>query len=141
MKKVISRNIKNRINDTSSGVNMEYDLPKLSEWFHGHYQPYIALAIRMGELAMNLLKAKRHEISIISETGFRPTYSCMTDGLQLSTGSTIGNGKLKVEEKGVLAATFSKDEKQLRIESKGFKFDMDLITKVEPEELFLWEWK
>ena len=120
---------------------MEYDLPKLSEWFHGHYQPYIALGIRMGELAMSLLEAKRHELFITSETGFRPTYSCMTDGLQLATGSTIGNGKLKVEEKGVLAATFSKDEKQLRIESKDFKFDMDLITKVEPEELFLWEWK
>jgi formylmethanofuran dehydrogenase subunit E len=119
---------------------MEYDLPTLSEWFHGHYQPYIALGIRMGELAMNLLGAQRHELTINSETGFRPTYSCMTDGLQLSTGSTIGNGKLKVEEKGVLAATFSKDEKQLRIESKDFKFDMDLITKADVKDLFTYEW-
>jgi formylmethanofuran dehydrogenase subunit E len=120
---------------------MEYDLPKLSEWFHGHYQPYIALGIRMGELAMSLLEAQRHELSINSETGFRPTYSCMTDGLQLSTGSTIGNGKLKVEEKASLAATFSKNDKKLRIASKDFKFDMDLITRAKYEDLFSWEWK
>ncbi|UCE36058.1 MAG: formylmethanofuran dehydrogenase subunit E family protein [Thermoplasmata archaeon] len=120
---------------------MEYDLPSLAKWFHGHYQPYIALGIRMGELAMELLEANRHELQIVSETGFRPTYSCMTDGLQLVTGSTVGNGKLKMLEKGALAATFSKDDKKLRIESKDFKFNMDFITEVKPEELFMWEWK
>ena len=123
------------------GVAMEKDLSSVAEWFHGHYQPYIALGIRMGEMAMNLLAAKRHELSIISETGFKPTYSCMTDGLQLATGSTIGNGRLKVTEEAKLAATFSKDEKMLRIESRDFKFDLNFIEKAGPEELFLWEWK
>ncbi len=119
---------------------MEYDLPALSEWFHGHYQPYIALGIRMGELALTLLKAKRHELYITSETGLKPTYSCMTDGLQLATGSTIGNGKLKVDEKGTLAATFSKNDKKLRIASKDFKFDLNLITKAHHDDLFSYEW-
>jgi formylmethanofuran dehydrogenase subunit E len=120
---------------------MEYDLAKLSEWFHGHYQPYIALGIRMGELAMDLLEAKRHELNVISETGTKPTYSCMTDGLQLITGSTIGNGRLKVLENATLKATFSKDDRFLSIQSKDFKFDMDFITKAESEDLFSIEWK
>jgi len=120
---------------------MNYDLPSLAEWFHGHYQPYIALGIRMGELAMNLLEAERHELNIVSETGTRPTYSCMTDGLQLATGSTIGNGKLKIRENAKLAATFTTKERKLRIEAKDFKFDMDLITKAESQVLFSWEWK
>jgi formylmethanofuran dehydrogenase subunit E len=120
---------------------MDYDLPTLAEWFHGHYQPYIALGIRMGELAMQLLVAKRHELVILAETGTRPTYSCMTDGLQLITGSTTGNGKLKVLEKGTLAATFSKDDRQLMIKAKDFKFDLEYITKAKPEELFSWAWK
>lgn len=117
---------------------MNYDLPSIAEWFHGHYQPYIALGIRMGEFAMDLLEAKRHELAVTSETGTRPTFSCMTDGLQLVTGCTIGNGRLKVLEKATLAATFSKDNKQIRVEAKEFKFDIDHITKTEPEELFSW---
>jgi len=120
---------------------MDYDLPSIAEWFHGHYQPYIALGIRMGEFAMDLLEAKRHELTVTSETGTRPTFSCMTDGLQLITGCTIGNGRLKVLEKATLAATFSKDNKQIRVQAKEFKFDIDHITKTEPEELFSWAWK
>jgi formylmethanofuran dehydrogenase subunit E len=123
------------------GANMEYDLPKLAEWFHGHYQPYIAMGIRMGELAMQLLEAERHELMITSRTGTKPTYSCMTDGIQLVTGSTIGNGKLKVLEDATLAALFSKDDKQLEIRSKEFKFDLEHIKKAENKELFTWEWK
>lgn len=118
---------------------MDYDLPSLAEWFHGHYQPYIALGIRMGNLAMQLLDAKRHELHIVSETGTKPTYSCMTDGLQLVTGSTIGNGKLKINENATLSATFSKEDRNLKILSKDFKFDIDFITKAKSEDLFTWE--
>lgn len=120
---------------------MNYDLPTLAEWFHGHYQPYIALGIRMGELAMELLNAERHELSIVSETGTKPTYSCTMDGLQLVTGSTIGNGRLKVLENATLAASFSKEDKSLKIKIKDFKFDMDHITNSDDEDLFTWEWE
>ena len=120
---------------------MKYDLGELAVWFHGHHQPYIALGIRMGELAMEMIKVQRHELSIASETGYKPTYSCMTDGLQLSTGSTIGNGRLRVLEKAALAATFSKDDRHLRIEARDFKFDMDYINKAATEELFRWRWE
>jgi formylmethanofuran dehydrogenase subunit E len=95
----------------------------------------------MGELAMDMHKAERHELSITSETGFKPTYSCMTDGLQLSTGSTIGNGRLRVLEKATLAATFSKDDRQLRIEVRDFKFDMGYIENAAVEDLFHWSWE
>ena len=118
---------------------MDYDMGELAVWFHGHHQPYIALGIRMGELAMEVLNAKRHELSITSETGYKPTYSCMTDGLQLSTGSTIGNGRLRVLEMATLAATFSKGDKHLRIEVKDFRVDMDFITKATDNELFGWQ--
>jgi formylmethanofuran dehydrogenase subunit E len=120
---------------------MNVNLPSLAEWFHGHYQPYIALGIRMGELALDLLEAQRHELYIASETGFKPTFSCMTDGLQLSTGSTVGNGKLKVLEKATLAATFSKEDRHLRVEVKEFKFDIDHITNAELDDLFSWDWE
>jgi formylmethanofuran dehydrogenase subunit E len=126
---------------TSLGMKMDYDLPKVAEWFHGHYQPYIALGIRMGNLAMELLDAKRHELIIVSETGTKPTYSCMTDGLQLVTGSTIGNGRLKINENATLAATFSKKDRKLKIESRDFKFDMDFINNAKSEDLFTWKMK
>ena len=118
---------------------MEYDLPTLAEWFHGHYQPYIALGIRMGELAMSILEAKRHELKIKAETGTKPTYSCLVDGLQLVTGSTVGNGRLSVVENATLAAAFSKDDKNIRIKVRDFRFDMEYIIKAEPDELFIVE--
>jgi formylmethanofuran dehydrogenase subunit E len=120
---------------------MDYDLPQLAKWFHGHYQPYIALGMRMGELAMELLESQRHELTIVSETGTKPTYSCMTDGLQLVTGSTIGNGRLKVIEKANLAAVFSKDDRHIKIQCKDFKFDMEFISNANLEDIFDWEWK
>jgi formylmethanofuran dehydrogenase subunit E len=119
---------------------MEYDLPQIAKWFHGHFQPYIALGMRMGELAMDLLEAQRHELNIVSETGTKPTFSCMTDGLQLVTGSTIGNGRLKVEENANLAAIFSKEERRLKIQSKDFRFDLDFITEAKFEDIFEWDW-
>jgi formylmethanofuran dehydrogenase subunit E len=117
---------------------MNYEIPSLAEWFHGHYQPYIALGVRMGRLAMDLLGAPRHALRITAETGHRPTYSCMVDGLQLVTGSTTGNGRLLIIEKGKLAATFSMDERSVRIEARDFKFDMDHIEKADDRELFTW---
>ncbi len=118
-----------------------YDIKKLAEWFHGHYKPYIAAGIRMGNLAMKLLEAKRHELHIVVETGTKPTLSCILDGIQLATGSTIGNGRVEVLNNGAPTATFSNAVKSVRITANKFEYNLDLIEKAGDEELFTWTYE
>ena len=63
----------------------------------------------MGWLAISLLGqlARVH-----AETGLTPPLSCILDGLQVSTGCTIGNGRLTISNGGRPAATFTSREGQ-----------------------------
>lgn len=118
-----------------------YDIQKVAEWFHGHYKPYIAMGIRMGSLAMQLLEAKRHELHIVAETGTKPTLSCILDGIQLATGSTIGNGRVEVLDNGAPRATFSNAVKSVRITANKFEYNLDVIENAGDEELFTWTYE
>jgi formylmethanofuran dehydrogenase subunit E len=119
----------------------KYDMKEMAEWFHGHYKPYIAVGMRMGNLALKLLEANRHELRIVAETGTKPTMSCILDGIQLATGSTIGNGRIEVLDNGAPKATFSSENKRLKITAKEFEYDLDYIENSKVEDLFLWSFE
>ena len=57
---------------------------------HGHLGIYATIGAKMGLFARELLNA-RH-LHITSYAGQRPPLSCMNDGLQVSTSSTLGHG-------------------------------------------------
>ena len=57
----------------------------LTNALHGHLGIYSTLGAKMEEMA-------RDEMEIISLAGSRPPMSCMNDGLQVATGSTLGHG-------------------------------------------------
>jgi len=81
--------------------------------FHGHLGPFLATGVRMGRLALHLLGQLA---SVHTETGLTPPLSCIVDGLQVSTGCTVGNGKLSVGNGGRPAAIFTnQDGQKLRI--------------------------
>lgn len=82
----------------------EKKLQKLAA-FHGHLGPYLVLGYRMGEQALSLLDAgcpppgalpSAKGLKVTTYSGHRPPISCLADGLQLSTGCTVGNGQLTV---------------------------------------------
>ncbi|MFX1465016.1 MAG: formylmethanofuran dehydrogenase subunit E family protein [Promethearchaeota archaeon] len=65
--------------------------------FHGHPGVFLAIGIRMGLLALKYLNSKGHfEIEAFIQTRERPPYRCLLDGIQFSTGCTIGKGNLSV---------------------------------------------
>jgi len=109
-------------------------------WFHGHFKPYVVVGWRMGECALRLLGAKRHELAITSAMGTETPTTCVLDGLQLSTGSTIGNGLLKVLGGREMWASFTYKGKRLDMKVKDFKYDLDHVLKAEDEALFDWSW-
>lgn len=63
--------------------------------FHGHIGPFVVLGYRIG----TAVKGKIGPISRIYYYGLlRPPHSCLVDGLQLSTGCTIGRGELHIHK-------------------------------------------
>ncbi len=84
---------------------------------HGHPGPFLALGVRMGLLALQLLGSPGYRgITAEVETGSTPPLSCLVDGVQISTGCTTGKGNLVIRSLGRAAATFVAHGKKARIE-------------------------
>ena len=76
------------------------DLPEELEraaHFHTHLGPYLVVGLRMGRVITRDLGDEPFSYSMVARTGKRPPYSCLVDGLQLSTPCTTGNGCLEVD--------------------------------------------
>jgi formylmethanofuran dehydrogenase subunit E len=66
--------------------------------FHGHPGVFLAIGIRMGLLALKYLNSKGYfELEAFIQTRKRLPYQCLLDGIQFSTGCTIGKGNLKIQ--------------------------------------------
>jgi len=79
--------------------------------FHGHVCPYLALGIRASIVAMEELGVKRldHSSSVDeSILAIVEVNSCFTDGVQVTTGCTLGNNSLIYLDLGKTALTLMK---------------------------------
>jgi pyrimidine-specific ribonucleoside hydrolase len=96
----------------------------LSEWragilcfeLHGHIGIYAIIGVKMGLRAREYFNIGLDDLFIESHAGLSPPVSCLNDGLQVSTGSTLGHGLITVQQSGPpeVSATFSfKDSKIL----------------------------
>lgn len=97
-------------------INFDYDLRiyvdsiiskhGIDEWksailtneIHNHLGIYSIIGVKMGMLARDYFKAKIDELEVYSFAGFLPPYSCINDGLQVSTGATLGRGTIHILE-------------------------------------------
>ncbi len=93
---------------------------KAASEFHGHSGPFLVLGLRVGQLALRLLDARGYfDLSCVVETRWSPPQSCIIDGIQFSTGCTMGKHNIEIIERGGgIIAVFSKGEKSLRIQVK-----------------------
>ncbi len=131
----------------------ETDLQELIERgteFHGHLGPFLVLGLEMGLLALRKLNSTGYlELRATVETGTTPPISCLIDGIQLSTGCTLGKGNIKVLHHGRPRATFSKDDQKLTVELLPQVMDLvkegdpeilaRRVAKMEVEDLFRWQ--
>jgi len=77
--------------------------------FHGHLGPYLVLGLRMGMVAVEMLKPKGlHELSATVWTETSPPQSCILDGIQVSSSCTLGKGNIRVKESRRTKARFRK---------------------------------
>jgi formylmethanofuran dehydrogenase subunit E len=76
--------------------------------FHGHLGPFLVLGIRMGLSALKQLGSTGYSnIRAEVRSGSMPPVSCLADGIQISTGCTLGKGNIVSLEMGKAEASFT----------------------------------
>ena len=105
-------------------MNSDEVMRRISE-FHGHLGPFVVVGYRMGEVANRLLGADAFAKTSVALTGGKPPRSCMIDGIQLSSGCTIGKGAIGVIDQGEVASIFlsKEDGRQVKISLRDAKLD------------------
>ena len=82
----------------------EWRLAVLTNEIHGHLGIYSIVGVKMGLKARELLGAAVDDVQVFSFAGSNPPLSCLNDGLQVSTGATVGMGTIRVAEGDDLSA-------------------------------------
>lgn len=104
---------------------------------HGHSGPYLNLGIRMGLLALDQLGAKGYfGLSTEVELEYRTPMSCLIDGLQISTGCTMGKGNIKVKNNPVpIKVTIKSEQKTITVTIKPEIYQLMDFKKNTDEDL------
>ena len=121
---------------------MPHDLEEvldLAKQFHGHLGPYLVFGIRMGLKAKEILGFEGHfDVRVTAHVGSETPVSCMADGLQFSTGATLGKGNIELAEKGdgPPSAVFEAGGKRLEITltEKALELTSDMGDRHQTEE-------
>jgi pyrimidine-specific ribonucleoside hydrolase len=95
----------------------EWKAAILTNEMHRHLGIYSIIGVKMGIRAREILKADLDELTVFSFTGFSPPVSCMTDGLQVATGASLGRGTINVKDlrPGEPAAIFKSAEGEVKL--------------------------
>lgn len=81
---------------------------KAAQEFHGHKCPAMPQGLRAGQLALELLgvqKSQGGELLAIIETGDHHFSGCFADGVMFATGCTMGKGNIVKKPLGKFAVT------------------------------------
>lgn len=83
--------------------------------FHGHLGPLLVLGLRMGLLAQTILEGDPFTMKAEVHTRKTPPYSCIVDGIQFSSGCTLGKGNITIVEDDHIYGVFSKGSATIQI--------------------------
>ena len=85
---------------------------KQIEKFHGHLGPYVVVGYRIGKIANEKLGLDPFSKKAVVWTGTKPPISCTIDGIQLSSGCTLGKGNITIKHENLVKAEFSRDDRK-----------------------------
>ncbi len=97
-----------------------------AEAFHSHLGPFLVLGLKAGLLALRQLGARQGDSTLRAQVKlpYRVPISCLLDGIQFSTGCTIGNKRLSFKDTNDVALTFTKAEKTVVLTLKKTSFEL-----------------
>ena len=108
----------------------------LTNEIHGHIGIYSTIGAKMGIYALELLSRlcnKAEELKVLSFAGSRPPVSCFNDGLQISTGATLGHGAIEIAK----SCAESREGADARVEAI-FRFRAICGTEAKEMQLRVW---
>jgi pyrimidine-specific ribonucleoside hydrolase len=80
----------------------EWKANVMTDEFHGHLGVFSIVGAKMGIKARELFNAVPDQLEVVTFAGTKPPYSCLNDGIQVSTGATLGMGTIRVATDSVL---------------------------------------
>lgn len=95
------------------------------EKFHGHLGPYVVIGYKMGLIANRILGNDAFSKNVIVWTGINPPISCIIDGIQMSSGCTMGKGNISINHENIPKAEF--------INNNGKKVNISLKSDIKNE--------
>ena len=98
---------------------LDQKLQKRAIEFHGHDGPFMTLGLRMGLAALIMLDCRGwFDLRCEVRLHWNPPDSCVIDGIQSSTGCTMGKKNLTIVEQPGVEAYFTSKERTLTIRLK-----------------------
>ena len=98
----------------------------MTDEFHGHLGVFSIVGAKMGIKARELFGVGPDLIEVVTYAGTNPPYSCMSDGIQVSTGATLGMGTIHVASDSISKpmAVFTYKNKSIQISLKKEYLEM-----------------
>lgn len=96
----------------------EWKAVLLTNELHRHLGLWSIIGAKMGIRAREILGAPADAIDVISFAGYKPPWSCINDGLQVSTGSSLARGTISVAHLGKPIAIFIYEGNQIILKVK-----------------------
>ena len=101
--------------------------------FHGHLGVYVTLGLRMGAIGKRRFGHYKGLTAIV-RSQLDPPMRCVLDGVQFSSGCTMGKGNIALEPASEPGVTFEKEGRRLRVELKpGWRAKIDREMSKEKE--------
>ena len=77
--------------------------------FHGHLGPFLVIGVRAGLFGLNRVGITKSDTLVVTASvPIRIPFSCILDGLQISTNCTVGNQRLSVRNSDEIQVTFER---------------------------------
>lgn len=98
----------------------EFRAAVLTNELHGHLGIFATIGVKMGIRAREYFDVGVDDIHVTTYAGSKPPVSCLNDGLQVSTGGTVGHGLITIAqvEENRPEATFIFKGKQVTLRLK-----------------------
>ena len=98
----------------------EWKANVMTDEFHRHLGVFSIVGAKMGIKARELFGVGADQLEVTTYAGTKPPYSCLNDGIQVSTGATLGMGTIHLAKgrKTEPAAVFTYNDRSFRISLK-----------------------
>jgi pyrimidine-specific ribonucleoside hydrolase len=99
----------------------EWKANVMTDEFHGHLGVFSIVGAKMGIKAREIFGVGHDELVVISDAGSKPPYSCLNDGIQVSTGATVGMGTIHLSGDSLTrpSAVFTYKNRAIRMTLKN----------------------